>query len=279
MNEQRWAGRASALGVFLLVVAGPLYLFAVRTTHTTDLRSIRWLSPAPMAADPALGSEALFAELVRSGVYLLVAVVANVTLVGVLVGALLSLYGAAFFTQRYISELYRVLFKSPITPVLWGFIAFVFLFAASGTFRRATVEVTSVLFAAGSVFCLSGVVLLWAEGRANRALRILVIGPAVLSSVFLSVVAGMFASPFFSDLMVRITDEFVAFMLLDVFAPLGLNRPLTALFDLEGVAYFLVWVSLTVAVGWVFGAALVRYDISLRDHAYRRLPESMHARN
>lgn len=263
----RWAGRSLTGGLFLVLVTVPVYVFAVRLTRTSGLQDIQWLSPAPMRVDMSPASGELFGDIAAKGLYVLAAAGANIALPTIAAGSVLVVCGLAYYLRRYLDGVYRVGFRNRVAVVAWGLLLGSGVVVTDQALRQIAVEVTSVTLASTTTLFLSLAVLWQAENRVGPLGRIVLIGPATLSAAGLSVIAGMLASPSFNDVVIGVTDAFVAFMLLDVFSVVGLQGLLTAVFELEGLAYFGVWVGLTAVLGSLLGAGLVATDTRLADRA------------
>lgn len=247
-TNRRWAVRSLGVGLVFIVVSAPIVVLISGPGQPSDATGV------PPAGPDAI--EDPVSAVISEGIVTVGTGIANVAVVLLLVGVGLTLFGGLYFGRRYVSGVTELLFRSAVARALWVCVGYTALFAVSPRVRSLSFEVAAVLFASGSVIVTGAAVLRWAESRSGRLTRIVLVGPAILAVVFLSVIAGMLASRTFDTLVVQFTDAFVRFVLLEVLAPVGVNAVLTSAFELEGVAYFLVWVGVTVVGGWVLGLGL-----------------------
>jgi hypothetical protein len=245
----------------LLLVASPMVVFGSSMLRRFSMNS------AASAGSSVMTDH--FADIVGDALRTASSAAVTFGFVLLLGGGLLFLAGGAYFVRRYITEISAILFRTRLAIVFWSIVAYGLLLVFHGGVRFASLEIVRVLVASATVLALSILFLIKGERGANRLTRALIIGPALLSAIFLSLVAGMFASTMFSTLIVQVTETFVNFMLQDALAIVGLHTFLISTFELAGVAYMIVWVGVTFVAGWALGAALVAFDISVTD-AFRR---------
>lgn len=95
----------------------------------------------------------------------------------------------------------------------------------------------------------------------GRATTVALAYPAATTALFLPPVAAALYSPAVADVVLPRSYALAVWLLDSVLAVGGLNDLLRARFDLEGVAYALMWVAIAVPAGWLLGSVVALADV------------------
>lgn len=133
---------------------------------------------------------------------------------------------------------------------------------------RFVVEVTLIVLVGGSILALTGGSAYLIYRRADTPLAVLALYPLLIAILLLppagvALVLPSLTAPF------QEASRLVAMWILDnVLTVGGLNDIIRQSFRLEGANYFLMWVAIDVALGWIAGGVfLVKRAITSREDA------------
>ena len=173
-------------------------------------------------------------------------------------------YGTRFYAAKLDSAATRlgIIGAVLLSIVVWGVLSAVasFQFGDAGQFSLAAEGFLAVVAASVVATISAGLAVLF--GRiGGRATSVLLAYPAAMTALFLPpVVAALFVEtlqqtifPWSEELAITILDEilFVG----------GLNDIIRDRFTLEGVGYVLMWLSLSVPLGWFLGGLVAFANI------------------
>lgn len=117
----------------------------------------------------------------------------------------------------------------------------------------ALVEVTLAVAVGGSLFVLFLLGWLSLRDRVGYRGRVLFVYPLLIAAAVLPIAGVALLSPTFAA-EARVVTDYIAFLILsEVLVVGGINDWIWDTFDLEGSTFFLMWVSVTVVVGWIVG--------------------------
>ena len=122
---------------------------------------------------------------------------------------------------------------------------------------RLVVEVIVILLVGGSILALTGGSAYLIYRRADTPLAVLALYPLLIGIILLPPVGVALALPSLTAGF-QSASSFVAIWILDnVFVFGGLNDLIRRSFRLEGLNYFLMWVAIDVALGWIAGGVFL----------------------
>ena len=173
-------------------------------------------------------------------------------------------YGTRFYAAKLDSAATRlgILGAVLLSVVVWGALsaAASFQFGDAGQFSLAAEGFLAVVAASVVATISAGLAVLF--GRiGGRATSVLLAYPAAMTALFLPpVVAALFVEtlqqtifPWSEELAITILDEILFIG--------GLNDIIREQFTLEGVGYVLMWLSLSVPLGWFLGGLVAFANI------------------
>lgn len=171
----------------------------------------------------------------------------------------LALFGfaARFYSRRIDRGVARVgLIGVVLLSVLaWGGLTFAarvrFGASAEGFFAVAAASLTAVI---ASIFA---VVFTRVDGRATT---VFVAYPFGMTALFLPPVVAALYSPTVADAILPRSYDMAKYFL-DNVAPAQLATFLRSSYDLEGVAYVIMWFAIAVPVGWLIGLLVTLADV------------------
>jgi len=142
--------------------------------------------------------------------------------------------------------------------LLWGALSAVVRFVAPGSFVSG--GVVAVVAASGVAVVAAGLSYgFWRLG--GRVTTVLLAYPFAMTAIFLPpVVAGLYSSAL-ADIVLAGTDSLAVWFVQEGPDLFGLTDYLVAEFDLEGVAYVLLWFAIAVPLGWLLGGVVTLADL------------------
>jgi len=115
--------------------------------------------------------------------------------------------------------------------------------------------------AAGVVATVAAAVAVGASRVGGRGTSVLIAYPAAVTAFLLPPVVAALYSPALADVVFPSTTSLAVWLLDGPLAVGGLNEAIRARFDLRGAAYVLMWVGISVPVGWLFGVLVALADV------------------
>ncbi|WP_431357863.1 hypothetical protein [Halobaculum rarum] len=115
--------------------------------------------------------------------------------------------------------------------------------------------------AAGVVATVAAAVAVGASRVGGRGTSVLIAYPAAVTAFLLPPVVAALYSPALADVVFPNTTSLAVWLLDGPLAVGGLNEIIRARFDLRGTAYVLMWVGISVPVGWLFGILIALADV------------------
>jgi len=185
------------------------------------------------------------------------------SIVGVPVIALvypLVLFGAflRFQTRRVDSTATRlgVVGVVLLSIVAWG------LLIALARFRLdlATGGITAIVAASG-VATLSAALAVFTRRIDGRFVTVLLSYPFGVTAIFLPPVVAALFSPAVADTVIPLSDELARWLLFNVMDAIGAGDYLRANFEREGIAHAVIWLGISVPLGWVIGTLVTLADL------------------
>ncbi|TQQ83860.1 hypothetical protein EGH24_00985 [Halonotius terrestris] len=183
----------------------------------------------------------------------------------VLVGYPLLLigYGTRFYAGKLDSAATRlgVIGVVLLSVVVWGAlsVAASFQFGDAGQFSLAAEGFLAVL--AASVVATVAAALAILFGRVGgRATSVLLAYPAAMTALFLPPVVAALFVPTLQQTIFPASEELAITILDEILFVGGLNEIIRNQFTLEGTGYVLMWLSLSVPLGWFLGGLVALAD-------------------
>ncbi|MFC7235753.1 hypothetical protein [Halosegnis marinus] len=181
----------------------------------------------------------------------------GVPLIAVLYPLALLGFATRFYTRRIDSGVTRIgaVGTLLLAVVVWGALTVVARFrfgaTAEGFFAVAAASVTAV------VASLLAYGFLRLDGR---PVTVLFAYPFAMTALFLPPVVAALYSPTVANAVLPGSLDLAQYFL-DNVAPRRLSRFLRASYDLEGVAYVIMWFAIAVPVGWLLGIVVSLADV------------------
>ncbi|MFC6787619.1 hypothetical protein [Halobaculum halobium] len=115
--------------------------------------------------------------------------------------------------------------------------------------------------AAGVVATVAAAVAVGASRIAGRGTSVLIAYPAAVTAFLLPPVVAALYSPALADVVFPNTTSLAVWILDGPLAVGGLDEFIRARFELRGTAYVLMWIGISVPVGWLFGVLVALADV------------------
>jgi hypothetical protein len=185
----------------------------------------------------------------------------GVPVVGLVYPVVLFGYFVRFQTRRLNTTAVRLGFVGVVGlfAVLWGLLAVLAKFQFSGTLTSG--GVTAVAAASGVAIVSSALAFL-AYRVGGRITTVLFAYPFAMTAIFLPpVVAGLYSQTV-GDVVLSGSDTIQDWLIAN--GPSAVDEVKTYLienFDLEGIAYVLLWFGISVPLGWVLGCVVTLADV------------------
>ena len=142
--------------------------------------------------------------------------------------------------------------------LLWGALSAVVRFVAPGSFVSG--GVIAVLAASAVAVVAAGLSYgFWRLG--GRVTTVLFAYPFAMTALFLPPVVAALYSTALADIVLSGTDSLAVWFVQEGPDLFGLTDYLVAEFDLEGVAYVLLWFAIAVPLGWLLGGVVTLADL------------------
>ena len=142
--------------------------------------------------------------------------------------------------------------------LLWGALSAVVRFVAPGSFVSG--GVVAVVAASAVAVVAAGLSYgFWRLG--GRVTTVLLAYPFAMTAIFLPPVVAALYSSTLADIVLSGTDSFAIWFVQEGPDLFGLTDYLVAEFDLEGVAYVLLWFAIAVPLGWLLGGVVTLADL------------------
>ena len=155
-----------------------------------------------------------------------------------------------FYSQRFDSLATRIGLGGTVLvmTVIWGALtALVRVYGGYGTPGFVAVLVASVTAVVSSGLAF----LFWAKG--GRAATILAAYPFGVTALVLPPVVAAFYSETVGAIVFTQSRQIAIVLLNRLFQPIGLRDLLTSTFQLQGIAFVIMWFAIAVPVGWLLG--------------------------
>jgi hypothetical protein len=133
-----------------------------------------------------------------------------------------------------------------LVALLWGGLS-------AAAWVRFTFTGFLAVVAAAGVATLSTALALGFARVGGRVTTVVLAYPFATTAVFLPPVVAAFYSPALGELVFAESESLAIWFLDNVFAVGGINEYLRTEYDLTGVAYVLLWLGVSVPVGWALG--------------------------
>jgi hypothetical protein len=116
--------------------------------------------------------------------------------------------------------------------------------------------------AAGGVATLSAALALGTRRAGGRGTTVLLSYPFAMTAIFLPPVVAALFSPAIGDLVLPGSRSFANVLLDNVAKPIGLYEFFVDNFSIEGVGYALMWLGISVPLGWILGLLVTLADLA-----------------
>ncbi|SFS03118.1 hypothetical protein SAMN05216559_2739 [Halomicrobium zhouii] len=114
--------------------------------------------------------------------------------------------------------------------------------------------------AAGGVATVSAALALATRRVGGRGTTVLLSYPFAMTAIFLPPVVAALFSPAIGDVILPGSRDFANVLLDNVARPLGLYEFFVGNFSIEGVGYALMWLGISVPLGWILGLLVTLAD-------------------
>lgn len=115
------------------------------------------------------------------------------------------------------------------------------------------VELAVALLVGGTLLVVLGAGWVTFRSRPSRGVRIAIAYPFAIGAIVVPVAATTLVSPTFA-IIARVATEGLAIIILDTVFQFGdINRWIRATFDLDGSGYLLMWLAISISLGWIAG--------------------------
>jgi len=168
--------------------------------------------------------------------------------VGILYPMMLVGLAARFYARRFDSAATRL----GLVGVVLGFVV---IWGALTALARVQLDPRGFYAVAGAsvVAVLASVVAVTSATRGGRATTVLIAYPAGMTALFLPPVVAAFFSEALGSLIFPRSITIAEVLLNTVARSLGVEQFFRQSFELEGVAYILLWFGIAVPLGWLLG--------------------------
>jgi hypothetical protein len=168
---------------------------------------------------------------------------------------LLTGYMTRFYTVRVDSAATRlgIIGVILLSIIVWGVLsaAASLQFGVTGEF--SLVEGVIAVVAASGVATISAALAIFFRRVGGRATSVLLAYPAGMTAMFLPPVVAALFEPTLQQAIFPTSEELAIEILDGPLATVGLAEIIREQFTLEGAGYVLMWLALSVPVGWFFG--------------------------
>jgi hypothetical protein len=114
---------------------------------------------------------------------------------------------------------------------------------------------------AGGVATVSAALAVGARSAGGRATTVLFAYPFAMTAIFLPPVVAALFSKTLAAIVLPNSTALARWLLANALAPIGLAELFSETFDLEGVAYVIMWLAISFPIGWVLGALVTLADL------------------
>jgi hypothetical protein len=169
--------------------------------------------------------------------------------VGLVYPLLLAGFALRFYARKVDAATARIglIGVLGVSVLAWGGLT------AAAYLRNFPVRGLIAVGAAGLVATIAAGIALFASKRGGRSLSILVAYPAAVTAFLLPPVVAALYSPVLADVVFAGSRTFAIWLLDNVLSVGGIAAFLRAEFQLQGVAFVLMWFGIAVPLGWLFG--------------------------
>lgn len=135
----------------------------------------------------------------------------------------------------------------------WGAVVGV-VYKISGAEPAAAISVAS------SVGAVSLVIAFISSRQDSIPIRVLVTYPSSFNALFLPPVAAAVTAPFLADVILPLSTRVAQFILQDILSFGGIGFWIAQTFELVGFAHILMWIVLSLVLGWTCGLLVTAAD-------------------
>jgi len=143
-----------------------------------------------------------------------------------------------------------------LSVLVWGAL----IALARFQLNLATGGITAII-AASTVATVSAALAVVTRRVDGRAATVLVSYPFGVTAIFLPPVVAALFSPAIADTVIPLSDGLARWLLFNVMDPIGVGDFLRANFEREGVAHALIWLGISIPLGWLFGVLVTLADL------------------
>lgn len=181
----------------------------------------------------------------------------GVPLIAVLYPLLLLGFATRFYSRRFDSAATRIGLAGVVllATVVWG------LLTALTYFRFPNLAGVVAVFVASVVAVVSSALAYGFKRLGGRAATVVLAYPFAVTAVFLPPVVAAFYSPTLGEVVFSGSTTLAKWLLDNLLWVGDLNTYLRRRYDLEGVAFVLMWFGIAVPVGWFLGVVVTLADL------------------
>jgi len=115
--------------------------------------------------------------------------------------------------------------------------------------------------AASGVATVSAALAVFTRRIDGRPVTVLVSYPFGVTAIFLPPVVAALFSPAIADAVIPFSDELSRWLLFNVMDPIGVGDFLRQHFEREGIAHALIWLGISIPLGWLLGNLVTLADL------------------
>jgi hypothetical protein len=171
-------------------------------------------------------------------------------------------YGTRFYAAKLDSAATRlgILGAVLLSLVVWGALSLAasFQFGVSGQF--SLVEGVYAVLAASGVATVAAALAIFFSRIGGRATSVLLAYPAGMTALFLPPVVAALFEPTLQETIFPASEELAITILDEILFVGGLNEFIRNEFTLEGTGYVLMWLALSIPLGWFLGGLVALAD-------------------
>lgn len=266
--RSRIVGFSLLIGVGLIVIGGIFSLSMASLTASFHYAPIRIFSlpalPEGFSLSLSIASLATEADLIEMALELVTDALYLGTFVGYYLGlGVVALGGAIIFTgwlstqQDRSAEMLKRLLEQRWFQGAMVLLVVAAVVAANPLLVRLVGAALIVLLVGGSILGATAGSALYIYRRAETPLAVFALYPLLIGIVLLPPAGVALALPSLTAGFQAASFGVAVWLLDNVLAIGGLNDLLRRTFRLEGVNYFVMWVAIDVALGWIVGSAVL----------------------
>jgi len=119
----------------------------------------------------------------------------------------------------------------------------------------------TAIAAASGVATVAAALAVFTRRIDGRLVTVLLSYPFGVTAIFLPPVVAALFSPAVADTVIPLSDDLARWLLFNVMDPIGAGDYLRANFEREGAAHALIWLGISIPLGWLLGILVTLADL------------------